>query len=439
MNGLLDRKVGEFTAAEYEEMTDVAERISAPMDHPISFQNIDGKLYTESSVDGDDLLTISRNAEKAALAIARQNPQWTVEAYRRSIESQEVLQATSLPVGAKMIVASPTPDVALSGAVNIGGYNLEKKTTMVRVWENTGQTLGCRYISLDGGNRQALQVAMQSVGRDIPDEFDSEQILATFYTFLDEDRDLGDLLVNNYDSEMERQTGEIHSYGRPGLTHDSKKALEIAMENPDRLRDHMEEVARLKWAYSGDELKDKLEEARYNYAAALEKVNKGGIVTSNGAAGGEARASGANFSGYCATTPDNAQSTEEAYNSMFAGKRVTGKCPCCHEITSYDPCDPVCGVCGSTGSVDRSAEYFAKKKAEKEKQSAEAYKKDRESMSRSDKRGEFGRKAMAMIKKFVWGDGAFSPVEEVLGYHGEIIAEGADAQQLYKEYYGIGY
>ena len=156
MNGVLEQKaVGEFTAAEYEEMTDVAERLRAPMDHPIQFQNIDGKLYTDSSVDGKDLLTISREAEFAALEMARRNPQWTVEAYRRHIESEEIVAASALPDGAQMIVYSPTPDVVLSGGVTIGGYNTEKATIMVRAWENRDGYIDCRYISLDGGNKAA--------------------------------------------------------------------------------------------------------------------------------------------------------------------------------------------------------------------------------------------------------------------------------------------
>lgn len=433
MNGVLDQqRVGEYTAAEYEEMTDVAERLRAPMDHPISFKNVDGKLHTESSVDGKDLLTISREAEFAALEMAKQNPQWAIEAYRRHIESEEIVAATALPDDAQMIVYSPTPDVILSGAVNIGGYNTEKATTMVRAWENSDGQLHCRYISLDGGNREALRASARAIGREIPEDYDSEQILATFYTFLDGEEDLADRLVDGYDNSMKRQTGEDHSYGRVGLNH--KKALDIALENPERLQDHMAEIARLKWSYEGEELSKKLEEARYNYAAALDKTSRGEAVSSNSMAGGEARAVGADFSGYCATTPgeNGAQSNQEAYNAMFSARRVTGKCPCCGETTTYDPCDPECGACHSTPGNDRSQAYFAKKKAELAKMSAEEYKGSRESMSASEKKSGASKKILNLVKKFIWGDGAFSPIEKAIGYHGEIIAEGKAAQDLYR-------
>ncbi len=431
MNGVLEQKnTGEFTAAEYEEMTDVAERLRAPMDHPITFNNSGGKLYTESSIDGKDLLTISREAEFAALEMAKQNPQWTVEAYRRHIESEEIVAATALPEGAQMIVYSPTPDVVLSGAVNIGGYNTEKATIMVRAWHNNNGHLDCRYISLDGGNKAALRASARVIGRKIPDDYDSEQILATFHTFLDGEQNLVDNLIDGYDEEMLRQTGINHSYGREGLNH--KKALDIALEHPDRLHDHMAEVARLKWSYEGEELREKLEEARYNYAAALDKSSRGESVSSNSMAGGEARASGVDFSGYCATTPGEniAQSTNEAYNSMF-NKRVTGKCPCCGETTTYDPCNPKCGVCYSTPGNDRSSEYLARKKAELEKISAAEYREKRASISYQEKKSGTNKKIMNLVKKFVWGDGAFSPVEKAIGYHGEIIAEGKAAQNLY--------
>ena len=63
--------------------------------------------------------------------------------------------------------------------------------------------------------------------------------------------------------------------------------------------------------------------------------------------------------------------------------------------------------------------------------SAAEYKKEREKTSSDDKKSGTNKKMMNLVKKFVWGDGAFSPVEKAIGYHGEIIAEGESARDLY--------
>jgi hypothetical protein len=354
-----------FSAEEYEEMTDVAERLRAPMDHAIRFQNRNGQLYCASSVDQKDLLTISREAEVVARKVAETNLAWAMEAVRRHAESLEIETATSLPIGATMAVFSPTPDDVLDGSVNIGGYNLDKKTTMVRVWSNTENGLDCRYISLDGGNRAALRAAAAAIGREMPAQYGSEEILSTFYQFDSGEPDIAERIIGAHDEYLKQQTGQDFSYGRAGLNH--KKALDIAAEHPARLAEHMAEIQRLKWSYSGEALDKKMEEARFNYAAALDRTERGEAVSSNSSAGDSARAGGENFAGFCAASPNandpNApNSAQEALNKLFGVRKVTGKCPCCKEITTYDPCDPVCGECGSDGTTDRSAEYFARKK-----------------------------------------------------------------------------
>ena len=442
-----------FTPEEYEEMTDVAERLRAPMDHAIIFHGKDGKLYCGTSTTGDDLLTISKNAELTAQEMTRVSPAWAVETLRRNIETREIIQATNLPYGAQMLIFSPTPDDVLSGAINIGGYNLEKKTTMVRVWTHDEEGLGCRYISLDGGNKKALIAAARAVGREILPQDTSEEILATFYSFPNGIDNLAECVVDGYDEEMKRQTGRDHSYGRPGLNH--KKALEIAYENPARLHEHMSTIRALRWQYSGEKLAQELEKARYDYAAALDKITRcdstggggdgGGGIISNRAAGNEARGSGANFSGYCAGSSVNANnwsassSTQHAYNSMFGRKNVKGKCPCCGETTTYDPCSPKCGECGSTPGYNRSREYLANKKKEaaEVKIAERAVHGHNKSKLLEKYERQFGTEILNNIKKFVWGDGAFDGVAGAVDYYGRTIAIGQDAKELYETKYNL--
>jgi chemotaxis protein MotB len=61
----------DFTAERFEEMTDVAERLSAPMDHTIWFVDTENGLKCNSSVGGDDLLTICQKSEVNAALIAK--------------------------------------------------------------------------------------------------------------------------------------------------------------------------------------------------------------------------------------------------------------------------------------------------------------------------------------------------------------------------------
>jgi hypothetical protein len=421
-----------FTAEDYEEMTDVAERLRAPMDHTITFQNIGGGLYCGSSVRGDDLLTISKNAELTAREMAQRDPAWAVEALRRHIETQEIIAATGLSPGSQMLVFSPIPDSVRSGEVNIGGYNMAKQTTMVRIWTHDEDGLACRYISLDGGNRAALAAAAGAVGREVPSQYSSEEILATYYTFPGGETDVAERVIDGYDGEMKRQTGRNHSYGRLGLNH--KKALDIAAENPARLHEHMATIRALRWQFSGPELDKRLEAARYDYAAALDRATRGEAVASNSSAGGLARAVGANFSGYCAggANSNAPNSTNQAYDSMFGRTKVTGKCPCCGELTTYDPCDPKCTVCESDSKTNRAAEYFAKKKVAEEK--SEPKTNERAKTDQKKQRGQkLGNKALNVdnVKGFIWGNSAFAGVEQAVDYHGRVIATGQDARELY--------
>jgi ssDNA-binding Zn-finger/Zn-ribbon topoisomerase 1 len=413
-----------FTPKEYQEMTDVAERLRAPMDHTIAFEERSGKLYCDSSVEGDDLLTISKNAEFAARQMTKTDPAWSVEALRRSIETQEIIQAIDLPFGAQMVVFSPTPDAVLAGAINIGGYNLDKKTTMVRVWTHDETGISCRYISLDGGNREALTASARAIGWEIPVEYGSEEILSTFCTFSSNQLDLAGCLIDGYDAEMKRQTGRNHSYGRLGLNH--KKALEIAYENPAILHEHMAEIKALKWQYSGAELDKKLEDARYNYAAALDQITRGEVVTSNTAAGGVARASGVNFAGYCAPN-----STQEAYGRMFSNGTIVRcvNCPHCKQTVDAEIKGRkyICprAACPSNRHVQEKAKQTA------DSESEEAIAESTEVEQQKQDRQKFGAEILSLIKKFIWGPGAFDGVEQAIDYHGRVIATGQDAKELY--------
>jgi hypothetical protein len=351
-----------FTPAEVDELTDVAERLRAPLDHKLWFMVRAGDLHCSSAAGDKGAREICRDAVTVAEQVALRDPNWLIEVARRRLELDEIDCATKLSRGQNLLVLSPIPDAVLAGNSLGSGYNLAKKSTMVRFWRHDDSGLSCRYISLDaprGGGREALSRAMAELGVEIPANFDSEDILSQRYYFANSD--VADELRQNYDHALTERFGGVWHYGQPNLS--QKKALEIAMERPDLLRTLMTDLATARDQFYGAKLSAELEHLRYNYAAALD-VHRDGrdVATGDMAAIGEsARAAGDDYSGNCPTIPEN---TAEALAALGLNRaKVRGHCPFCKEETMFDPCDPECEKCHSTPSHDNSRESFAKKSA----------------------------------------------------------------------------
>jgi hypothetical protein len=351
-------------AERFEEMTDAAERLTAPMDHTMWFIDINGKLQCNSSTTGDDLLTICQKSVITAAEVAKNNPDWLLELNRRQLEAAEVVEASRLKSGENMLVLSPTPDDVLSGKMALGsGYNIHKKTIMLRYWSKIDERVSCRYVSLGSGNKAALREAVgRSIKFIIPD--DSEEILAQ-RIILDSSEDYCGQIIDGYDKILSRKNGQPYSYGSRYISEDNALQIAGAERNQAVLDEHMAIVADIKQRFSGAKQFEKLETARQAYAARLDLAEQGKEFSSMSQAGDYADSIGADYSGSCPSAPENAQA---AADQLFGEREVSGNCPYCGRRTSFKPCRPVCKICGSTPGNDRSKQYFEQlKESEKSK------------------------------------------------------------------------
>ncbi|MDR1196884.1 MAG: hypothetical protein LBL08_01235, partial [Candidatus Nomurabacteria bacterium] len=297
-------------AERFEEMTDAAERLSAPMDHTLWFIDVDGRLQCNSSTNGDDLLTICRKSEATAAEVAQRNPDWLLELTRRRLETEEVQEASRLKNGENMLVLSPTPDDVLSGKLEFNvGYNVHKKTIMMRYWSKIDDRVSCRYVGLGSGDKDALRTA---VGRTtkfiIPD--DSEEILAQ-RIILDSSEDYCDQIIDGYDAILSRQNGQRYSYGSRYITEESALEIAGAERNQAILDEHMAEIATIQRNFFGNQKFEKLDQARWAYAARIDLSEQGKQFSSMSEASDYADSIGADYSGSCPSAPENAQAAAD--------------------------------------------------------------------------------------------------------------------------------
>lgn len=113
-----------------------------------------------------------------------------------------------------------------------------------------------------------------------------------------------------------------------------------------------------------------------------------------------------------------------------AGQCRILKCPSAGKTVKVAQCH-VCESCQAIFDAgDDPEKIYAE--AERERAKLEMHKVSTEKSRR------VGKKIMSSVKRFIWGDGAFAPVEKVIGWRGEIISEGKAAEQTYRDYYGLG-
>lgn len=335
-------------------VTDQAERLPVPMNHSIHYMYGEGgKLYSEQ----DELFeTILDNALAEAEVAARWDPaNWEFERRRRLIEKEELQAVQALSDGEKLITFSPIPDEVREGRADLNGYDRTRQKMLGRITERRGEKVAILYFSLDGSDYASMQAAARSVGAELPEGLNAEQVLANWMYF-DTSHNMNteecyEAMRSSYDETMERQFGEQFYAGRPGgMTMDN--ALKV-VEHPDNrylLNDHWTEVDRIMALGLDKKRQEKLlEEAKYNLAAALDSRRKGVQVKSLTDAGDSARDDGLDYSGDCATgTSGGSSSAGEIGMAQGRGEKKRVTCPHCREKVITDPCDPECSSCGAT-------------------------------------------------------------------------------------------
>ncbi|MCL1839562.1 hypothetical protein FWF89_00980 [Candidatus Saccharibacteria bacterium] len=326
----------EWSPDEFDELTDCAERIRAPLDHQMFFDLEDGDLQCNTADGGAGLLEIAEGSLRVAIEATKMDPRWAVEALRRRIEYDEIKQVLEMPDG-QMLVLSPTPDAVIDGNWDLGiGYNTTKKSIMVRLWKRAGNEFACRYVSLNGGNKDGLVSGLAQLEQDPPDDMGSEEWLRGRWHF-PANVDVAGAMIKAYDQNMQQKFGGKWHYGMEKVS--EAAALTLVSRWLDLLNEHMK---KLKKATTPREK----ETLRYNYAAAIEARRAGNFDIGMEMAGHLARAEGLDFSGYCETI--EVETNEEALQELGLERLKWMTCPYCGTGVYGDPCSPgICPRCGS--------------------------------------------------------------------------------------------
>lgn len=326
----------EWTPAEFDELTDCAERIRAPLDHQLYFDFKNGDLHCNTASNGEGLKAIAETALQVAIAATKNDPRWVIEALRRRIEYDEITQVINMPDG-QLLILSPTPDAVIESCKDIGvGYNLTKKSIMLRLWKRVGDEFACRYVSLNGGHKAGLAAGLEALDQPQPTTNSSEDWLRGRWHF-PANIDVASEMIAAYDAYLQNKFGGDWSYGMEALTESA--ALTIVSEWPDLLVEHM---TKLQTATTPAEK----EALRYNYAAAIEARRAGDLGISMDAAGDAAHMNGEDFSGYCETI--DIQTNNEAMQELGLARKKWMHCPYCGGSVFGDPCSPgICPHCDS--------------------------------------------------------------------------------------------
>lgn len=311
-----------------DEITDASERLAAPMHNSFDYQlGLDGQLYFQ----GQSLEEVFETGIKVAEELVKTQPQFSVELLRRHIEHDEYRAVQRLALGTDgepdvLAVLSPLPDVALDGA-DLGAYDVERQKTMLRVFERTAEGIRATSISLDRSDRDGLQAVAGRFDETIADDATSEEILAMRLWGYDsqfKDSIISKELRREYDQELAAKYGGEWCGGRQDpKVKDAKHFIEA---QTDLLNDHL---AMLRDIEKISDNKPLLEQARYNFAAALTRRLKGeSDAASLAEAGGIAMSRGESYSNDCPTGTTAAQTTEAlGFNSRQTF--ISKQCPIC--------------------------------------------------------------------------------------------------------------
>lgn len=325
-----------------DEVTDMSERLAAPMRNRFEYNlGEDGELWFQ----GEPIKHVFDDGIAVAEELAQKNPQFVTELVRRHLERQEYDAMCELARGREgspdiLVIESPIPDAVLKG-VHLNAYDRKRKKTLVRVFCRTANGIEATSLSLDRSDRDGLNAIAELFGGTIDADATSEDILAMrFWGYADDYKD-GDVVksvCSAYDKALSKKLGgEWYAGRQPSEVLDAKAFIET---QPDLVRQHMEVIMALKKSYDGDERDTRLEDARYNLAAALTRRMRGDSdAGSLPEAGAEARAKGETYQGDCPTGV--ASTVQQSLSELGLGKDEHMRCVTC----------PICGTKGVDGIV----------------------------------------------------------------------------------------
>ncbi len=321
---------------ETDAMTDVSERLAAPMKN--SFEYLlgdDGHLYFQ----GQSLENVFDDGIRRASELAAFDSRYQVELDRRLIERQEYDDMRRLALGEdddpdELHVFSLTPDAVLAG-LDLGAYDIKRRKIMHRKLTRTDHGVMATSTSLDGGDRDALAYASARLGQTITPDMSSEQALSVRIW---RHSDMVIDVRKEYDCYLSATYGGKWFGGRqdsPVLD-----ALEFVKSHPDLLADFMKISQGMSRRSSDYEL------ALQNYTAAVSRRLRGDAdLTSQADAGAAARASGEKLDGGDCPTGANLTASQSLEKLGLGNRLFTdGICRVCLKNKKVGECQ-VCLGC----------------------------------------------------------------------------------------------
>jgi hypothetical protein len=142
----------------------LAEVLPGAMRTPFEFTSDGNEIYAE---DGGALTPIFRDAIVDAKRLAEKNPKLAFEVRRRKLEEGEKNDMLAMVRGElpnTMIIESDFPPELMHATKDVGGYDVTRKQTMLRVITYSHGRLKMYSQSLDGSNRQALEAIYTHYG-----------------------------------------------------------------------------------------------------------------------------------------------------------------------------------------------------------------------------------------------------------------------------------
>lgn len=332
-----------------DQVTEASERLNGAMENVFQYAYHDGDFYFQGEALRPIFIRGIQNTEE----IVKSKPQFGVELIRRHLELRqldeqvELIKKVDWQNPLVLVHISPTPDAVLDDGVDLNAYDTERKKIMVRITEPTLDGVKVTSLSLDGGDRVALQAVGDFFGVEITSDASSEDILGMHFlaekSQFDGERP-AKVLRERYDKAMKFQYGGEWYAGRQDSNVTS--TIDQILAYPKLVDDHVNEVWGLKKRFGKNfRFTKEYEDSTYNFLAAIEQSHSSGkAVMSLSGAGSTARASGVEYSkSDCPTS--QVESAEQALEAQGIGKeRIREEkwmsCPDCglKDACYGDPC-----------------------------------------------------------------------------------------------------
>lgn len=310
-----------------------AEVLDGSMRTPFEYQTDGHEIYAE---DGSALQPIFEDAIVEAGRLRQKNPQLGFELRRRQLERSEYDEMLAMVRGDlpnAMVVVSDFPAELRAATEDVGGYNVARKQTMLRVITFADGRLRMYSQSLDGSNRQALEAIYLAFGiAPQPGELLGQRI--HFQCGKEDQAYLVDRLTAIYDHSLSGQLGGEWYAGRREPKRDTYSFVRGQQELVDR--------------FVAQQIDGRMtENERYNIAALLAKRFEeaktvpgydgdssgfecyiGSVMTHSlewelQQAGDEARASGKTFSG-CGASVSAITASEQLSEAGYGNQSESG-------------------------------------------------------------------------------------------------------------------